>query len=866
MNSSQLRQSFLDFFKERGHKIVPSSPLIPKDDSTLLFANAGMNQFKDIITGKKKAEFKKVASSQKCIRVSGKHNDLEEVGKDTYHHTFFEMLGNWSFGDYFKKEAITYAWEYLTKVCKLPRERLWATVFKDDNESEKLWYQNTDLIKGRVLKFDEKDNFWEMGEIGPCGPCSEINYDKGKQYSCGPKCGVNCKCGRFIEVWNLVFMEFYRDENAKLTDLPAKNVDTGMGLERLYAILQNVDSNYETDLFLPLIKQLEKLTNKNYGKEETDISFRVIADHIRALGFAIADGAIPSNEGGGYVLRRILRRASRHGRILGLHKPFIYTLSSTLVDMMGEDYPELTAKKEHIALVIKSEEERFEETLDLGIELFEKVSEKVIKSGETIIPGKEIFKLYDTYGFPVDLIQVMAEEKNLQVDLEGFRKEMENQKSRSREASKFEALGRIAEDLTLVKKTQFLGCDCLKETECTILSCTNDYIILDKTPFYAEAGGQVGDVGKVYGEDFEFEVTDTVKQDGNIVSHFGKLKKGETEKLKHKKATAEIDIKHRKAIERNHTATHLLHKTLKEVLGEHVNQSGSHVAPDRLRFDFTHFKAMDQAQMDEVDRKVNDKIWANLEVETFEENFDRAKKMGAMALFGEKYEEKVRVVKAGDYSMELCGGTHVKATGEIGIFKIISESGISAGIRRIEAITGEEAYNLFEKQTQLLQDLNQILRTTNQGLLEKVNQLISTNKELEKQAQRLQTHSAKDEIVNLAKGAIQLNGIKLIIYKTDRKTKEDLLALADALREKLKLAIGVLVTATGEKMDFVVVLTDDLVKDGKLKAGIIAKEVSELVGGKGGGKPHLAQGGGKEVGRLNLALEKVPEIIKKMLK
>jgi alanyl-tRNA synthetase len=874
MNSSQVRQSFLDFFKEKGHKIVPSSPLIPKDDPTLLFANAGMNQFKDIISGKRKPEFVKVASCQKCIRVSGKHNDLEEVGKDTYHHTFFEMLGNWSFGDYFKKEAIIYAWEYLTKVCGLPKEKLWATVFKDDGESEESWYENTDLIKGRVLRFDEKENFWEMGEVGPCGPCSEIHYDKGEKYACGPKCGANCKCGRFVEVWNLVFMEFYRDENGKLTDLPAKNVDTGMGLERLYAILQKVDSNYETDLFLPLIKQVEKMANKSYENERTDsmnhtvhtdVSFRVIADHIRTLSFAIADGAIPSNEGRGYVLRRILRRASRHGRLLDLHKPFIYTLSSTLVDMMGKTYPELTAKKEHIALVIKSEEERFEETLDLGIELFEKVAEKIIRSEDKIIPGKEVFKLYDTYGFPVDLIQVMAEEKNLQVDLKGFEKEMQSQKTRSREASKFEATERISQDSTLVKKTQFLGYGGLKENECTILSCMDNYIILDKTPFYAEAGGQMGDMGKLYGEDFEFEVTNTIRQNGNII-HVGKLKKGESKNLKHKKVIAEVDVESRKAIMRNHTATHLLHKALKEVLGEHVNQSGSLVAPDRLRFDFTHFKAMDKAQIDEVERKVNEKIWANLPVETFEKNFEEAKKMGAIALFGEKYEEKVRVVKAGDYSMELCGGTHVKATGEIGIFKIISESGISAGIRRIEAVTGEEAYKLFKKQSEILDDLNRTLRANDEGLLEKVNQLIRANKELDKKARELQTDSAKDEILDLGKQAIEMDGIKIVAYKTHTKTREDLIKLADALREKLKSTVGVLATTVDNQIGLVIAVTDDLIKNRNLRAGDIAKEVAGLVSGKGGGKPHLAQGGGKDIDKLDGALEKVPEIIKKMLK
>jgi len=512
MKSDRIREHFLKFFKQRDHKIYPSSSLIPKDDPTLLFANAGMNQFKDVILGKKVPEHRRTASSQKCIRVSGKHNDLEEVGKDTYHHTFFEMLGNWSFGDYFKKEAIIWAWEFLTEVCGLPKGKLWATVFRDDDESEKFWYESTDIKKGRVLRFDEKENFWEMGEVGPCGPSSEIHYDKGEEYKCDrPDCGANCPCGRFVEVWNLVFMQFNRDENGKLTDLPAKVVDTGMGLERLTAVMQNVDSNYGTDLFVPLIKNIENISGFSYKDLDHGESFRVVADHIRALSFAIADGAIPSNEGQGYVLRRILRRAARHGRLLGLHKPFIYQLSSVVVDLMGKVYPELVAKKEHVALVIKSEEERFEETLDLGLELFEKVAEKVLKGKEKVIPADDVFKLYDTFGFPLDLTQVMAQEKGLSVDFSGFERLLEGQRERSRTASAGFA-GKV-ELIRASDKSEFVGYENVEQEATVLPSSKKNMLILDHTPLYAESGGQIGDSGVITAENFEFKVEDTKRKE-----------------------------------------------------------------------------------------------------------------------------------------------------------------------------------------------------------------------------------------------------------------------------------------------------------------------------------------------------------------
>jgi alanyl-tRNA synthetase len=871
MKSDQIREKFLKFFEIRDHKIYPSSSLIPKDDPTLLFTNAGMNQFKDVILGKKTPEHKRAASSQKCIRVSGKHNDLEEVGKDTYHHTFFEMLGNWSFGDYFKKEAIIWAWEFLTETCGLPKERLWATVFRDDDESEKLWYENTDIKKGRVLRFDEKENFWEMGEIGPCGPCSEVHYDKGEEYKCDrPNCGVNCPCGRFVEVCNLVFMEFNRDENGKLTDLPAKVVDTGMGLERLTARMQNVDSNYDTDLFVPLIKKIENISGISYKGPDRQESFRVIADHIRALSFAIADGGIPSNEGQGYVLRMILRRAARHGRLLGLQKPFIYQLSSTVVDTMGKVYPELVAKKEHVALVIKSEEERFEETLDLGLELFEKVAEKVRNESGKIIPGEDVFKLYDTYGFPLDLTQVLAQEKGLSIDLKGFEKLLEEQRERSRTV--VQAIPSDAVIFGKVGKSKFIGYEKVEEEAQVLSSPNKNMLILDHTPFYAESGGQIGDSGMIYADNFEFKVEDT-KKEGDAIIHIGKVTKGKIEDVLNpnldpadKKVLAKVDIDRRNSIKRNHTATHLLHRALRETLGEHVHQSGSLVAPDRFRFDFTHFKALDQAELDKVEQLVNEAIWENRPVRDKDLSFEEAKKLGAMALFSEKYGDVVRMIEIDNYSRELCGGTHVNATGEIGLFKIISETGIAAGMRRIEAVTGEAAYQLVKKQKEILDDLAFILKSTPEDIKDKVESLIKTNKLLQKKIKETQKESAKTKIEELAESSIEVNGIKVIAHKAEVENRDDLLKLADTIREKLKLTIGVLAGIIDGKIVLVATVTDDLIQTKGIKAGEIVKEVSKIVGGTGGGKPHLAQGGGKDLEKLDEALDSLPEIIKRMIK
>jgi len=641
-------------------------------------------------------------------------------------------------------------------------------------------------------------------------------------------------------------------------------VDTGMGFERLTAVMQNVDSNYDTDLFVPLIKKIEDISGIPRKGSDHGESFRVVADHIRALSFAIADGAIPSNEGQGYVLRRILRRAARHGRLLGLHKPFIYKLSSIVVDMMGKVYPELAAKKEHVALVIKSEEERFEETLDLGLELFEKVAEQVLKTKKRVIPAENVFKLYDTYGFPLDLTQVMAQEKGLSVNLKGFENLLEEQRERSRERQKT-PFDEFKELFDWRATSKFVGYDKDEEEALVLDSPNENMLILYHTPFYAESGGQIGDSGIVSADNFEFKVEDT-KKEGDAIIHIGKVTKGKIEDVLNKKVIARVDVKRRNSIRRNHTATHLLHKALRATIGEHVHQSGSLVAPDRLRFDYTHFKALDQAQLDKVEQLVNEAIWENRQVKGSEIPFEEAKRLGAMALFGEKYGDVVRMIEVDGYSKELCGGTHVGATGEIGLFKIISETGIAAGMRRIEAITGEIAYQLTKKQKEILDELAFILKSSPEDIKDRIETLIKTNKLLQKKIKEAQSQSAKIKIEELAESSVEVNGIKVITHKAEIESRDDLLKLADTIREKLKLTIGVLAGIIDGKIFFVATVTDDLIKSKGIKAGEVVKQISKVAGGTGGGKPHLAQGGGKDLKKLDKALDSLPEIVKKMIK
>ncbi|RKY80211.1 alanine--tRNA ligase [candidate division KSB1 bacterium] len=873
MKSNEIRNSFLDFFRSKGHKIVPSASVVPFDDPSLLFTNAGMNQFKNIFLGVEKPQFPRVANCQKCIRVSGKHNDLEEVGKDTYHHTFFEMLGNWSFGDYYKREAIEFAWELLTEVWKLPKERLWATVFYQDIEAEKLWKEITDINPKQVLRFDEEDNFWEMGEVGPCGPCSEIHIDLGEDF-CDMKqvpghvCQVNGGCSRFIELWNLVFIQFNRTEDGSFKELPARHVDTGMGFERIVAVLQGVKSNYDTDLFRPLFDAISEISGVEYSgtDEAVAVAHRVIADHVRALSFAIADGALPSNEGRGYVLRRILRRAARYGRTLGMHEPFIYKLVPVLADVMGATYPELLEKHQYIATVIKSEEEGFSNTLDRGIELFENVAAKLIARKERVFPGNEVFRLYDTYGFPVDLTRLMAEERGLEVDLEGFEKAMSEQRRRAQQAQQFQFEVRdFFGDAEEIPNSRFVGYDTL-ETEVRIVSFKGNEFLLDQTPFYGEAGGQVGDTGVIFSPDhsFEVKVVNTIRAGTRIV-HIGEVQSGRFEDVLQKPLVARVDAERRKAIARNHTCTHLLHKALREVLGKHVNQAGSLVAPDRLRFDFTHFEKISESQLDEVERRVNEIIRANFAVEVLHKTFDEAKLMGATALFGEKYADVVRVVKIDDYSLELCGGTHLDFTGEIGYFRITTESSVAAGIRRIEAVTGEAADKILRQEKRELAKLRQMLNVSSGELLEKVKTLLEDNKRLLKTVSELNLKIVRYQINEVVNQAHTFDGVKIIATQVSSHNVEELKQIGDILRTKLGSGVGVLGSVINQKAFLLCVVTDDLIKQKNIKAGEIVSRLARIIGGGGGGHAHMAQAGGKDVGKLDLALAKTKDVVAEMI-
>lgn len=848
MTSSEIRKQFLDFFKGKNHKIVESSPVVPFDDPTLLFTNAGMNQFKDIFLGKGTRDFKRAADTQKCIRVSGKHNDLEEVGYDTYHHTFFEMLGNWSFGDYYKEEAIKWAWELLTDVWKLPKERLWATVYKTDDEAFNIWKKVTDIKPSHILRFDEKDNFWEMGETGPCGPCSEIHINLSEDFD-NPQY-VNAGNPKCIEIWNLVFIQYNRDETGKLNELPAKHVDTGMGFERICAILQKKSSNYDTDIFQPIISAISSLSKIPYEKEIHQIAMRVIADHIRTLTFAIADGAVPGNEGRGYVLRRILRRAARYGRKLDLQKPFLFELVDVLVDNMGNVFPEIISHKENIKKIIKAEEESFNTTLDRGIELFESIVENLKEKNQNIIPGDEAFKLYDTFGFPLDLTNVMAREINFSVDEKRFNELMTEQRERARKSTK-EKIGAANvmtsfAEITNLPNTIFVGYDTL-EAEATVLASIDGFIVLDKTPFYAESGGQVGDTGIIIIDNKEIKITDTIKI-GNIFVH------KHDEKLIEcigKNVIAKVDSKRRWNIMRNHSATHFLHKALREVLGTHVQQSGSLVSPERLRFDFTHFEKLTQAEIEKVEILVNEKILENLPLNHHRDiPFDEAKTMGAMMFFGDKYGDKVNVVQFGDYTLEFCGGTHVKNSSQIGLLKIVSESSISSGVRRIEAVTGHgveryiyDLHSKFEKEEAIKKEL------------------IEEKKKLEKMVAEFQLREKIGGIYNIIKNPEVVGTINIYKGKVPAENMDELKSMGDELREKMKSGIGILAAEIDNKVGIVAVVTDDLIKEKKIFAGNLVKQAAQIVGGNGGGRSHLATAGGKDVAKIDEMLKSINSLV-----
>ncbi len=875
MKAAEVRRSFLEFFREKDHKIVPSSPVVPQDDPTLLFTNAGMNQFKNIFIGLEKPDHPRAADTQKCIRVSGKHNDLEDVGFDTYHHTFFEMLGNWSFGDYFKKEAIEWAWELLTKVWGIPPERLYATVFAGDEsdglepdiEAENLWKEVTSIDPSHILRFGKKDNFWEMGETGPCGPCSEIHIDTTPDGSGGHL--VNADDPRVIEIWNLVFIQYNREKDGSLRPLPAKHVDTGMGFERIVAVLQKKASNYDTEIFTPLISTIEQMSGVAYSNDEKGMAHRVISDHIRTLSFAIADGAVPSNEGRGYVLRRILRRAARFGRTLGMHEPFVYKLVPVLGDIMGDVFPELLDKAEYIAMVLKGEEESFNTTLDRGIEKFESIQAAVRKKGSTEIPGEEAFKLYDTYGFPLDLTELMAREQGMTVDHAGFEKSMAEQRKRAREAGKWELQVEHApeewQSLSTGEQSRFIGyTDLEAETEIRSIHYDDGQVLLTlaDTPFYAESGGQVGDRGLIEGDGFKIEVLTTRKAGSHIV-HVGRLIEGE--QVEAPRVVARVDRQARMDTARNHTATHLLHKALRDLAGSHISQAGSLVAPDRLRFDVTHFQKFDSALLEDVEGIVNEKVRSDIEVETFTTSYVEARKMGAMAIFEEKYGEVVRVVKIGDYSLELCGGTHLHHTGEAGTFRLLGESSAAAGIRRLEAVTGSSAVELMRADRRIEEELRQLLQCQRDELPAKVLELLNQKKELEKRLHEMRRIAAQSEVEALAGKARSVDGIRFVAAEVSADSVDELKVMSDRLREKLRSGVGVLAARINGKLSFVCVVTEDLVKAGTVRAGDVVKQVAAITGGSGGGRPHMALAGGKDTSRLQEALDQVGRILQQLV-
>ena len=860
MNSREIRESFIDYFKGKGHKSVRSSSVVPSDDPTLLFTNAGMNQFKPIFLGEQKPVASRLVNSQKCIRVSGKHNDLEEVGLDTYHHTFFEMMGNWSFGDYYKEEAIQWAWALFTEIWQLDKNRLWATVYNDDNEAFDLWTKKTDISPERVLRFGKKYNFWEMGETGPCGPCSEIHYYVGNKLSKQTPDGLNSS-DEYWELWNLVFIQSNRDENGNLHDLPSKHVDTGLGLERITAVLQGKNSNYDTDLFLPIFRKIEKISDLIFKTDPA--AFQVIADHIRMLSFSIADGVMPSNEGRGYVLRRILRRASRFGRRLNLHEPFLHELVETVGEILGDVYPEIIDKKSHICQVLKAEETSFNATLDRGLTHFDKVVEHL---ADNVIPGKEAFRLYDTYGFPLDLTQLMAREKGLSVDEIGFDKEMKQQKLRAKSSGKFrkEAVNIKWNIISEGSDSKFVG---FEQLSCTSVirqwSKPEDeiLIILDQTPFYAESGGQIGDTGVILYNGITLQVMDT-KKDGETCIHYCK---GDFDP---KKATQQVqcnvDEDRRRAIQLNHTATHLLHSALRKILGDHVHQAGSLVAPDYLRFDLTHFEKITPKEIIQIESLVNQKIQKNTTLDVSIKSFEEAQQEGAQSLFGEKYGDKVRMVSVGDYSKELCGGTHTNQTGDIGFIKIIEESSLASGVRRIVAVTGLDAIKYIQNQANILSLLQAQFNCSVNDLPDRVEQMIQKKKELEKES-RKNRKAPRINTKSLIEKAEKIGDSLFIRQKVEVSSMDELKLLGDSLLSGLDSGIGVLGMIDGEKPAMVIVVTPDLVKK-KINAGSLAQSIGSVMGGGGGGKPHLATAGGKDVSKLGKALEESHKIVHKLIK
>jgi alanyl-tRNA synthetase len=864
LSSAEIRSAFLTYFEKRGHQIVPSSSLVPGNDPTLLFTNAGMVQFKNVFLGEEKRSYTMATSSQRCVRAGGKHNDLENVGYTARHHTFFEMLGNFSFGEYFKRDAIKYAWDFLVEELGIPAEKLWVTVFDEDTEAADIWLNEVGVDADRLSRIGAKDNFWSMGETGPCGPCSEIFYDHGEQVAGGPPGTPEEDGDRYVEIWNLVFMQYDRNDKGELTPLPKPSVDTGMGLERVAAVLQGVHNNYDIELFKSLIKNAATLTGT---KDTSHTSLRVLVDHIRSCAFLIVDGVQPSNEGRGYVLRRIIRRAIRHGYKLDMKDVFFHKLVQPLVEQMGSAYPELTEKADMVSNILLKEEQRFAETLEQGMKLLQDGTQSL---KDKLITGETAFKLYDTYGFPVDLTADYARENGLTVDFDGFEKAMEAQRERARSASSFSADGPDLPHLT--QATEFIGYESLQaeskleaiykngEQSSTICEGESGYLVLDKTPFYAESGGQAGDHGQITTPTAIFDVIDVQKR-ADAYFHIGQVSKGE---FKSKQVVrAVVDKNNRQATASNHSATHLLHAALRKVLGEHVTQKGSLVEASRLRFDFSHFEPITAAQLQEIERLVNAQIRFNEEVQTQVTDQETAIANGAMALFGEKYGDKVRVLKMGEFSTELCGGTHVNRVGDIGLIKILSETGIASGVRRIEAIAGEGALSWVEQGDELLQKIAKVVKGNRESALEKVVQIQDKNKALEKELEQLKGQLATAASGDLQNQAVQIDGLNVLaanIEGADNKTLRD---LVDQLKDKLGNAAVVLSTTQGEKITLIAGVSKN--QTDRIKAGELVNSVALQVGGKGGGRADMAQAGGNDLAALEGALKSVPTWVEKKL-
>jgi len=878
MKAQEIREAFLDFFAKKNHKIIKSSSLLPKDDPSILFTNAGMNQFKNIFLGLEKRSYKRAASVQKCMRVSGKHNDLEQVGKTNKHHTFFEMLGNFSFSDYFKEEAIEYSWELITEVFKLKKDNIYATVYEEDDEAFKIWNEVVGLSSDRIFRFGKKDNYWAMGDTGPCGPCSEIHYDIGSEVEKGnPSKLIEKGSDRFLELWNLVFMQYYQDEKGHQHPLPSPSIDTGMGLERVAASLQGKKSNFDTDLFYPLIEAVSNLSRREYpSNDEGDISVRIIADHVKAVSFLVSDGIMPSNEGRGYVLRMLIRRAFRQGNLLGIQEPFLYKLVGDVSDIMKDAYPELLSSANYISKVCQSEESRFSLTLSSGLRTFNQYIEEAKKEGQKVLPGSKVFKLYDTFGFPLDLSKELAEEEDITVDEKGFSHELEKQRQRARLAWEGASKQKRTKAYEKLKDLQvrYIGYEKEKVLEAKIMSLLKNghqakelkegdtgEVFLNQTPFYAEAGGQTGDSGILKNPHFSAFVEYAYYPIPELIAHKVKVISGKIKVAD--KVDAAVDVMKRKAISNNHTATHLLHASLRQMLGDHVKQAGSLVSELRLRFDFTHFASLSSSELEQIELLVNEKIRENIEVKTKITTLEEGLKEGAIAIFEEKYGEKVRMVIINDFSKELCGGIHAHTTAQIGLFKIISESSIAAGMRRIEALTGEEALKHIQKTEELMDEVQQVLNSPKKELITQIERLKDSLKEKEKEARALRQKLAHLKYQKKEEQIKKIKGISVLIQRVKGLNNTELRELADSLKQKVGSGIIILGTASEQKVFLVAAVTKDLTE--RIRADKIINEIAPMIGGGGGGRPDFAQAGGTNPEKLDQVLKKSYSVLEKMI-